>query len=78
MFKVKGECINSYDVELPNKKKATVIQVLCNGGKSKKVIDITDYYNRQWNGGEIEIPVYISAYKSKSGNVGLNIVAAQD
>jgi hypothetical protein len=75
MFYVKGKLINQYEIKIKSGKKAKVIQVLSNGAKANKLLDITDYDNREWETGECEIPVYVNAYNSKRGNVGLNVVA---
>ena len=51
----------------------TELQVLANGGKYNRLVDLVDFENREWKVGQkVELPVYVKAWQSKRGNIGVS------
>lgn len=74
MLTLKGECLSINEGKTKKGDKFKVLQVLSNGGKYVRVLDVVDYDNGNHEKGPVELPVRVSPYQTKQGRLGLNYI----
>ena len=75
MIYVKGDLLKCFKSKTKNGNEVTILQVLANGGKAVRLIEVTDYDNQKWEKGEQNISVKLKPYSTKQGRLGINYIA---
>ena len=80
MLTIKGQVLQAIVEEMTTRKGErktyTTIQMMVKGKTKVFVQNIRDWENREWKKGDMEIPVYVNAFVTKSGGAALSYNAA--